>query len=128
MLAQASGKGNTYALFLKPEGTNSEWLETGLWKDANALRGLRVMPDEGGKEARLFGVSTSGQCLLYDKDGKLQYDGGITSARGHSGDNVGRRSLTALLNGEAVSSAEMATVRVFGCSLWNEDLKDRMPA
>ena len=46
-----------------------------------------------------FGSATSGQTLLYDGDGALRFSGGITGSRSHAGDNAGRRSLVALLNG-----------------------------
>ena len=72
-----------------------------------------------GTEARRFGVSTSGQTLLYDNAGALLFAGGITGARAHQGDNDGRRSIVALLNRE--TPARTAT-NVFGCSLFSTGL------
>jgi hypothetical protein len=71
--------------------------------------------DVDGLEARSFGAATSGQTLLYDKRGALLFSGGITGARAHQGDNVGRRSLVALLNG---GPNERPGTSVFGCSLF----------
>ena len=36
-----------------------------------------------------FGAETSGQTLLYDRDGRLLFSGGTTGSRGHDGDNAG---------------------------------------
>ena len=59
---------------------------------------------------------TSGQTLLYDEDGRLAFSGGITGARAHAGDNLGRQSLVALLNREP---AKRSATNVFGCPLFN---------
>ncbi len=63
------------------------------------------MRDADGREARHFGAATSGQTLLYDERGTLVFSGGITGARAHAGDNVGRQSLVALLNREPPAHA-----------------------
>jgi len=59
-------------------------------------------------------VTTSGHVVLYDADGKLVFNGGITSSRGHSGDNAGRAAITKLVHHE---SAAVPEAPVFGCSL-----------
>jgi hypothetical protein len=48
----------------------------------------------------------------------LQFSGGITASRGHSGDNLGRSAVVAL-----VTTGESATnhTSVYGCSLHNPE-------
>lgn len=118
-LARATVRPKTYVLFLKPEGFSDEWAMTDLWRTAAALPEVTVVRDDAGIEARRFGVSTSGQTLLYDNAGTLLFAGGITGARAHQGDNDGRRSIVALLNRK--TPARTAT-NVFGCSLFSAGL------
>ncbi len=91
-----------------------------LWRNAAQIPGVRVVKDPGGKEAALFGALASGQTMFYDTDGKLQFSGGITASRGHSGDNVGRSTITALLfNGKSAAKS----TPVFGCYLGNPETR-----
>ncbi len=92
--------------------------EPGGWSDIEAdladLPRLTIRPDPGGEEARRFGVATSGHVLLYDPGGRLLFSGGITSARGHRGDNRGRDAVLDRMLGRAAGTAESP---VFGCPL-----------
>jgi hypothetical protein len=114
-LARARTRPKTYILFLKPEAFANGWEQTDLWRRAAALPDVTVVRDDDGREARRFGTVTSGQTLLYDSNGALLFSGGITGARAHAGDNAGRSSLVALLNGER---ADRAGTNVFGCPLF----------
>jgi len=114
-LARARTRPKTYVLFLKPEGFSNGWERTDLWRSAAALPDVTVIRDDDGREARRFGTATSGQTLLYDSNGTLLFSGGITGARAHAGDNAGRRSLVALLNGDR---PDRARTNVFGCPLF----------
>jgi hypothetical protein len=118
-LARSTIRPKTYVLFLKPEGFSDEWAVSDLWRIAAAIPGVTVVRDDAGTEARRFGVSTSGQTLLYDNAGTLLFAGGITGARAHQGDNDGRRSIVALLNQKAPVRAQ---TNVFGCSLFSAGL------
>jgi hypothetical protein len=104
----------TYVLFLKPSQFFDGWEQTDLWQTASSLPNVTVLRDDDGEEAQRFGAVTSGQTLLYDADGELMFSGGITSARGHAGDNAGRAALIALLNRKEPSHRATS---VFGCSL-----------
>jgi hypothetical protein len=77
--------------------------------------GITTWNDEGGALSRRFGVLTSGHVLLYDRGGRLLFSGGITGARGHRGDNEGRRAVLARLLGEPV---ERSSAPAFGCPLF----------
>ncbi len=116
VLARARGRPKTYVLFMKPESFADGWETTDLWHTAARLPDVIVVRDDDGREAQRFGAATSGQTLLYDERGQLVFSGGITGARAHAGDNVGRRSLVSLLNRER---SPRAATSVFGCPLFN---------
>jgi hypothetical protein len=115
VLARARTRPSTYVLFLKPQGFSNDWVQSDLWKTAAAIPGVTLVRDDDGREARRFGSATSGQTLLYDGDGVLRFSGGITGSRSHAGDNAGRRSLVALLNG---GEPDRNATDVFGCPLF----------
>lgn len=81
-----------------------------------AIPGVEMRVDRGGEEARKFGTITSGRLLLYGADGRLLFAGGITSSRGHAGNNTGREAVQALIMGTA---PRLAATPVFGCPLFN---------
>jgi hypothetical protein len=117
MMAHCPAGVSVHAVFLRPEGMSESWVESDLWRKAAAIPGVTVSQDEGGKEARLFHAGTSGEALVYDGKGVLAFHGGITVARGHSGDNAGSDAVLALLRQE---TAGQLTTSVFGCALRNE--------
>jgi hypothetical protein len=70
--------------------------------------------DDDGSEALLFHANTSGETLLYGKDGRLLFHGGLTPSRGHEGDNLGLTRVVSLVTTGASDKPESA---VYGCSL-----------
>jgi hypothetical protein len=102
-------------VFSKPASAQAGWDDTGLARRALTIPGVTVADDIDGIEAQRFGAKTSGFTLLYSADGKLLFRGGITDGRGHSGDNIGRAAVTALLRG---NRAETTRTQVFGCPLF----------
>jgi hypothetical protein len=104
-------------LFILPENMPQDWTQTALWRNSAAIPGVQNHIDLGGREARLFGAQSSGYVLLYDVHGKLLFHGGITSARGHEGDNAGENVIVALLNGNPTS---LDKTPVFGCGLLDQ--------
>jgi hypothetical protein len=115
VIARSPTRPRTYVLFIVPRGFDKGWEQTDLWRTASSLPDTTVLRDDDGREARQFGAATSGQTLLYDEGGRLVFTGGITGARGHAGDNLGRQSLVALLNRKA---SDRSATSVFGCSLF----------
>ena len=90
------------------------WGRSEIERDLASLPDVHVYPDRGGAEARRFSVATSEHVLLYDPRGRLVFSGGITSARGHAGDNDGRAAvLDRILNEEGGRAGSP----VFGCPL-----------
>lgn len=121
LMTQCERKLSAHVVFFQPEATREDWAQTDLWTSASIIPGVEVFADHGGKEFRRFGAATSGQVLLYDSGGQLIFQGGITSARGHSGDNLGRNSIVGLLSGTA-SKGELSCCSeapVFGCPLFD---------
>ncbi len=122
LMTQAQGRLTAYALFVKPAGFHDDWEKTDLWQSVASIPGVSVVIDDGGDEARRFHAATSGQTVLYDAEGRLLFNGGITSSRGHSGDNAGRSAIVSLLN---TGEAEQAESFVFGCPLFGANSECR---
>lgn len=121
LMAHCQGQVNAHVLFLQPEEMDSTWSMTDTWKDAARIPGVTVQHDDAGREARFFHAETSGDTALYDAKGNLLFHGGITIARGHSGDNPGRDTLQALLLGEP---AQLTNTPAFGCPLFGCPMTD----
>ncbi len=120
IMARSQGRLNARVLFVEPEGLGQEWTRTDLWDQAAAIPGVQVITDHGGADARRFGVETSGHVVLYGAGGDLLFRGGITAARGHSGDNRGRSTIISLLtdgNAGAPGRCGPSETLVFGCPL-----------
>lgn len=120
LMAESQGKLGAQVWFIHPAGTAADWTKTGLWSAAAAIPGVTVHGDAGSDEARRFHAETSGQTLLYDRDGKLVFQGGITISRSHSGDNPGRDAVMTLLK---KPSAGQTRTPVFGCPLFEDHCK-----
>lgn len=109
-------------VFLRPEGVEDSWTHSDTWAAAVSIPGTQTLEDTGGREAALFGATTSGHVVLYAAGGRLLFSGGITPGRGHTGDNPQRDRLVALLE-SATSSASFspkavaAIGAVYGCAL-----------
>jgi hypothetical protein len=114
LMGRVEKHARAHVLFIRPPGADPGWEKTDLWRSAAAIPGVRVRADVRGAEASLFRASTSGQIVVYDAAGRLLFRGGITSSRGHEGDNVGRQRLVSLLTS---GYADRSDSKVFGCSL-----------
>jgi len=131
LLAHGGDRLATHVICYTDPELGEAWARTGNWRTACALPGVVVSADPLGATARAFGASTSGQVLLYDRDGALRFAGGITGARGQQGDNAGEAALRSLVLGEGGEGREgretgVAGARegdgpvrcaVYGCSL-----------
>jgi hypothetical protein len=118
VVAQVGDRVAVEVLFVKPPDLGQDWVRTDLWERASAIRGVTVRRDDDGIEARRFASFTSGQTILYDRDGRLLFSGGITASRGHAGDNLGESTIVALLTQR---TADTRTTPVFGCPLHDDD-------
>ncbi|HEV7731202.1 MAG TPA: RedB protein [Candidatus Binatia bacterium] len=105
----------THVLLVAPQGTSAAWADTDLRARVEALPDVQVTVDTGASEASRFGAVTSGQAYLFDADGTLRFNGGLTPARGHRGDSPARSALLAAVTPDR--GAPEATTPVYGCAL-----------
>lgn len=101
-------------VFFCPSDEPEAWAQTGLWDLAAKLTGDQPIVDRQGREASLFGASTSGYVCLFAQTGERLYGGGITSGRGHEGENRGSQTVQRLLDGNSDAHVEYP---VFGCPI-----------
>jgi hypothetical protein len=102
-----------------PADAADAWSQAKLIQTIRALPGINVQPDVDGKMSKHFGAFTSGQAMLFDRAGQLQFSGGITGARGREGANAGRQAVLARIEGR---ESGLIKTPVFGCSLLDEPL------
>jgi hypothetical protein len=114
LLTVLEGRLDAVVVFTKPEGASEDWDRTDLCARAREIRGVTVRLDEGCVEAARFHAHTSGQCFVYDAEGRLLFEGGITAGRGHEGDNVGSQRIVSILEKRAVDRRDSP---VYGCRL-----------
>ena len=119
LLARRADKLKVQVLFYQPAGVPNDWVKTDLWQSAAAIPGISVIADWEAREARRFGASTSGEVLLYDPQGRLLFQGGITGSRGHAGDNLGRQAIETYLD---TGHLPVSQTPVFGCVIWSDPL------
>ncbi len=125
LMAHSRGRLAAFVVFVEPPGFGQSWTKTDLWSSAGLIPGVTRIIDHGS-EAKLFGAATSGQTMVYDRRGRLLFNGGITAARGHFGDNPGVDSIRALIDihvaaglGRPVVHQDQAVqTAVFGCPLF----------
>jgi hypothetical protein len=115
LMAEAHGPVEATVVFIKPPDFSVDWAKSSLWRSAGAIPRVSATLDDG-REARLFGAATSGQTMVYGRDGRLLFSGGITAARGHFGDNAGASAIAALLARPAPHGRTKAPV--YGCPLF----------
>lgn len=93
-----------------------EWFERARQRVANRFPGALIIKDENGKHAQSVGAITSGSVVLYSPSGEPLFWGGITSARGHAGDNLGSDAILAITNNV---EPLVRTTPVYGCQITN---------
>jgi hypothetical protein len=113
------GRLKVVVLVLQPSNEPPSWSHTSLWQSAQSIPGVSVESDVDAKLARQLGVITSGQVLLYDRSGNLEFSGGITASRGHAGDNDGADAIVAHVLGRGGPAALIRETPVFGCALYS---------
>lgn len=118
LMALLQNRVTATVIFVRPTEFSDDWEVTDLWRSAARIPGVGVLSDLGGVEASLFGAQASGQTMLYDAAGNLQFSGGITASRGHAGDSLGRSAILSIVNtGNSITSH----TSVYGCSLHNPE-------
>lgn len=112
IMAKADGRLTGRVHVYRPSESEPGWEQTDIWRRAAAIPGVTVTADIDGRMAARNGARVSGETRLFDATGALTFSGGITAARGHQGDNDGRRAILAALTGVA---HESRATPVFGC-------------
>ncbi len=116
LLTRVQDRLSAVVLFVVPPGLAGDPETSDLWTRAASIRNVAVVRDAHGREARRFGVETSGTALLYASTGELLFSGGLTASRGHVGDNAGVDAIVRRVLAEPTSTSDTP---VFGCPLRN---------
>lgn len=103
-------------VFLKTAKLDVLYKNNDLLKAAEIIPRTEIVFDENGTEAKAFGAETSGQSYLYNENGKLLFQGGLTIARGHEGKSKGQAEIEKQLAHES----ELSTASVFGCDIFDQ--------
>ena len=101
-------------VFYMPHEQEAEWSHQPIVSSVKRIRNTSVLYDTDGSQAELFGAATSGHVFIFDGRGVLQFSGGITGSRGHTGDNHNFEMARATIIDRR---PKFATAPVFGCSL-----------
>jgi len=109
------------ALVIAPTNMPATWSETGLWRDAATIPNITLSADRDGEECQRLGAKTSGHAMLYSPSGALLFQGGITGARGHEGDNTGSDAVISAIANGVQNASTPTTTPVFGCPLQRDD-------
>lgn len=100
-----------------PEHESQDWADTALLDGLRALPRTQIIYDKGGKLSYSLGARSSGYTMLFNNKGQLQFRGGLTESRGHTGESQGGRSIAALIEGR---EPEARVTPHFGCSLFSQ--------
>lgn len=119
LLASESRCVSATVVFTCPPGSTPDFHLGPLWESVVRIPHIQVVVDSEGSLARSHGAATSGHAFLYDATGILAFEGGITSSRGHEGDNAFASQLKSCLR-EPTSSSSLISTPVFGCPLFAE--------
>jgi hypothetical protein len=102
-----------WIVVMNAHGVVPDW-EQKIADIAHRIPEATIVTDVEGEAADTLGASTSGHVVVYDEAGRLEFSGGVTGARGHVGDNEGRRDLIAALHEGSEHAQEHP---IFGCGL-----------
>ena len=105
---------DVWMVVFDPSGRGENWAKTGLVDLAEKLPGAQIFMDRDGKEIRRFGVRTSGDVLVFDREGRLAFSGGVTPSRGHEGPCDGCDAVRRLARGELPLTRQTPS---YGCTI-----------
>ncbi len=114
LLPRAGGQLTCVFVVLAPADRPDDWHGEARARLRSRGLGGTVIVDPGGEMAARLGCFTSGSVVLYDRVGTPLFWGGVTSGRGHAGDNAGTDAIRAILVGRTPAHR---TTPVFGCPL-----------
>lgn len=121
IMAKIGNKVNYNIIFYRPPGFSIDEVKSDLWNMVTKLPFSKTIIDHEGKITQTFGAKTSGQVYLYAGGTKdLIFTGGITSSRGHEGDNLGSAAIVSYIN---ESKRIEKKTNIYGCSLFKQQKK-----
>lgn len=103
-------------IFVARRAAVDDWRAEWLTSMEASVPGAVIVRDLESIEAKRFGAAASGHVLLYEADGTLSFDGGVTLGRGHEGENAAADALARALSTSGTARAHTA---VFGCPITN---------
>jgi hypothetical protein len=122
LMTQYGSQLNTTVLMFHSADPLDDWTRSATWIGAQQIPGVNVRADFDGKLAKQCGAQTSGQVFLYDENGTLRFEGGITGSRGHVGDNNSLDALVSVVTNKLPTQSAPARTPVFGCAIYSEAL------
>jgi hypothetical protein len=115
---EVRARAKVHVVIIHPDDTPIDFIEGEIANRTAALPNADVIIDHGGKEAERFGAVVSGSTVVYSRDGKLVFRGGLTTARGHEGRGPAHDRILAAIVAAPVDRHDAPT---FGCSLRESD-------
>jgi hypothetical protein len=97
LLARVGNQTRCTVLVYRPQNAKPQWANTHLTHQLRSTPGVEIEFDDDAMRATELGIATSGAVVLFDADGRLRFQGGITPSRGHEGDNPGTRAVQRLI-------------------------------
>jgi hypothetical protein len=105
-----------YVLLYRPSHHVAHWNDNGILPESDLGSSANVIADPEGRYAAMLHADTSGEVVLYARNGSLLFQGGITASRGHEGPSAGADRLQAALQNGTRSTARSS---VFGCNIFH---------
>lgn len=97
-----------------PKEASDSWTDTKLKELAEQLFPDSTLIDRNAIEARRFAAATSGHVFAFSPAGLCLFQGGVTSSRGHEGDNLGVQAIRQIAESK---NNICKTTPVFGCPI-----------
>jgi len=115
IVQQSHAPASIVLLMYTPEHLPEGWTRGERLRSASESLHPRIIDDTNGRWARGLGARTSGEVLLYSPAGRLLFQGGITSERGHEGASAGGELLERAMQSQERTARTPPT---FGCALF----------
>lgn len=109
-----SGKPVMLAFAFCPSELPEDWIRTVTTSRLECISRCTVFVDRDAERCKQFGAEVSGHVLVYDREGKLVFSGGVTPFRGHEGDSLASKEFVHQVNGP---QGELTHWPVFGCPI-----------
>ncbi len=114
ILSNTADRPRVVILLAMPRDADEAWKSNSMVARASSLPDVELVPDLGGEESNLHGAMTSGYVVLYNRDGRRVFSGGLTPSRGDAGESAGLAAVEAMLGGRIPGTS---AAPVFGCEL-----------